>query len=152
MAQTNQAQTNPAPSAAEMALTAADRLEIKALLSEYSFHEDSGNAEAWSALFTEDGNFYGQNKPSVHGRPALLESARRRWNERPEARGRVHWVCNILIWPTPEGAAAKSYQMTVKEIDGTIEITALSGKEDELRKENGKWRFHVRRVVPLGAK
>jgi uncharacterized protein (TIGR02246 family) len=144
---TSDVQDKPASSP----LSAADQHEIRALISEYSIHEDCGNAEAWAQLFTSDGSFYGSGKPSVHGRDNLLASAHRRWAERPEVHGRVHWVSNIIITADPLGARASSYQMTTKEIDGVNRITAVSGKEDILRKENGKWRFHVRRVVPIGA-
>jgi hypothetical protein len=42
--------------------------------------------------------------------------------------------------------------MTVEaKDDGSYRIVKLSGKADELRRENGKWRFHVRRIVPLPA-
>ncbi len=132
-------------------LTSADKHEIQALISEYSLHEDSGNAVAWADLFTQDGSFYGSGKPSVHGKDNLLASAIRRWAERPEVHGRVHWVSNIIIEADELGAIASSYQMTTKEINGVNCITAVSGKQDILRKENGKWRFHVRRVVPIGA-
>jgi uncharacterized protein (TIGR02246 family) len=130
-------------------LTAEDRLDIQQLISEYSFHEDSGDAAAWAALFTSDGSFIGAGRPPVTGTAALVAFARKRW-ERPEVRARTHWVSNIVIRPTAQGAAAESYQLTVDKIGKEFRITSVAGKSDELRRENGKWRFHIRRAVPVG--
>ncbi|WP_138471187.1 nuclear transport factor 2 family protein [Poseidonocella sp. HB161398] len=130
-------------------LTAADKIEIQELISEYSYHEDTGNAAAWGALFTEDGQFCGRNKPPVIGRGNLVAFAERRWRDKPQVHNRAHWVSNILIRATPEGAAAQSYQMSIDRDGADFKIADLTGKEDELRQENGRWRFHLRRVVEL---
>jgi hypothetical protein len=131
------------------ALTVEDRLEIHQLISQYSFYEDSGNAEAWAALFTNDGGFIGSGDKSIFGRENLTEFARRRWADKPQVRNWTHWVSNIVIRPAAGGAVSESYQMTLeKQADG-YRIVKLSGKSDELRREDGEWRFHVRRIVPM---
>lgn len=130
-------------------LSADDKLEIQELIAEYSFHEDTGNAEAWGALFTADGRFCGRNKPPVVGRDNLIAFARKRWETKPQVHHRAHWVSNIIIRASQDGATASSYQMSIDKDEDAYRIVSLTGKEDELRKEDGKWRFHVRRVVPL---
>jgi hypothetical protein len=130
-------------------LTAEDRLDIHQLIAQYSYYEDNGNAEAWAALFTVDGRFVGSGDKLIIGRDNLIEFARRRWEDKPQVRDWLHWVSNVVIRPTADGAEADSYHMTIeKRADGHA-IGRPSGKSDEFRRENGEWRFHVRRVVTL---
>ena len=138
--------------AAETAeLSAEDRLEIQQLIARYSFYEDSGQAESYASLFTSDGTFFGGGDKTVTGREALARFARQRWETRPQVRKWTHWVSNIVITPTPDGAEAKSYSMVVEKNDDDYKIVKTSGKQDELRREDGIWRFHVRRVFALPA-
>jgi uncharacterized protein (TIGR02246 family) len=135
-------------------LSAEDRLEIQQLIARYSFYEDSGQAESYASLFTSDGTFFGGGDKTVTGREALARFARERWETRPQVRKWTHWVSNIVITPTPDGAEAKSYSMVVEKNgnDGNdYKIVKTSGKHDELRREDGSWRFHVRRVFALPA-
>jgi len=134
-------------------LSAEDRLDIQQLLSEYSFHEDTGAAEEWAALFTRNGTFQGGgDKAPITGRAALAEFARRRWEEKPEVRSRAHWVCNIIIEPTETGAHVSSYQMNVDKIEAGYVVSGVSGKSDEVCREDGRWRFEKRTVVPVGSR
>ena len=130
-------------------LSAEDRLEIQQLIARYSFYEDSGQAESYASLFTSDGTFFGGGDKTVTGREALARFARQRWETRPQVRKWTHWVSNIVITPTPDGAEAKSYSMVVEKNDNNYKIVKTSGKHDELRREDGVWRFHVRRVFAL---
>jgi hypothetical protein len=131
-------------------LTAEDRLDIHELIAAYSHYEDNGDAASWGALFTRDGRFVGSGDKEIIGRDKLVEFARKRWADKPQVRNWIHWVSNVTMWSTPEGAESQSYQMTVEaQKDGGYRIVKLSAKADQLRRENGKWRFHVRRIVPL---
>lgn len=133
-------------------LSAADRLEIRELIAEYCFCEDTADAEGWAALFTTDATLIGSGgKPPVVGRDALLEFARRR-DSNPEKRNRIHLATNIVIHPTSEGARAKSYQVTIDRLETGLKIAKISGRADELRRENGRWRFYFRRVGDIGIK
>jgi uncharacterized protein (TIGR02246 family) len=134
------------------ALTVEDRLDIQQLIADYSFYEDTGSAEAWAALFTVDGRFVGSGDKVIVGRDKLAQFAARRWEEKPQVRNWIHWVSNVSIRPSEDGAVSQSYQMTVEaQADGGYRIVKLSGKVDELRREDGQWRFHVRRIVPMPA-
>ncbi len=132
-------------------LTVQDHFEIQRLMTEYAFCDDNGNAERWASLFTEDGTFVGLNKAPITGRDKLIAFAKKRWAEQPNVRKRAHWVGNIAIWPTSEGAEAKCYQMTVDRMADGMHIHKLTGKLDELRRVAGKWRFHIRRTVEVTA-
>lgn len=130
-------------------LTADDRNEIRELIARYSHLEDSGDAEAWAELFTTDGSFTGSKGNVVQGREALRDFAADRWL-RPEVREYVHWIGNVVITPTEEGAETDSYQMLVQvNADGGCSVRKLSGKHDRLRREDGRWRFQNRAVTPL---
>jgi len=143
-------QARPDKTPAEIVLTVQDRIEIQDLIAEFNYHEDSGAAAAWAALFTEGGSMTGMGKKPVVGRDDLLALATRRWETKPEAHGRAHWVCSIRIWATETGAAAESYQMSVDRDESGFRIVAVTIKADDLRKEDGRWRFQARRVLPLG--
>ena len=136
-------------SVSERRLTAEDRLEIQQLMSEYSFHEDRGSAQEWGALFTHDGSFVGLGKAPVSGRDNLVAFAVRRWNEKPHVRNRTHWISNIVISPTAEGAISQSFQMSVDLEGDQYKIANISAKADQLRREDGQWRFYERRIVPI---
>jgi hypothetical protein len=136
-------------SAAAGGLSVEDRLDIQQLIAAYNFYEDSGDAESWGQLFTVDGGFTGSENKAITGRDNLIQFAKRRWNEKPQVRKWVHWVSNVVIEPSADGARAKSYQMTIEMQDDGYRIHKTSIKLDELRRENGQWRFYMRRFAPL---
>lgn len=131
-------------------LTAEDRNEIRELIARYSHLEDSGAAEEWAELFTVDGSFTGGKGNIVQGREALRDFAAKRWL-RPEVREYVHWISNIVITATEEGAESVSYQMLVQKDSSTGEyfVRKLSGKLDRIKREDGRWKFYNRAVTPL---
>lgn len=132
-----------------LTLSAEDQLEIQQLMARYSFYEDSGQAEGYASLYTIDGSFVGSGDKRIVGQEALARFARDRWETKPQVRRWTHWVSNIVITPTPEGAQARSYSMVVEKNDDGYRIVKVSGKQDELRREDGAWRFHVRAVFEL---
>ncbi|MBC2665842.1 nuclear transport factor 2 family protein [Novosphingobium flavum] len=139
------------PEARLTELTTSDRVEIQELIAEYTHYEDNGDAAAWAALYTADGRFVGSGNKLIVGRDQLEEFARSRWNDKPKVRKWTHWANNIVIRPTAEGAEATSYQMVVETNGDTNHIVKVSGKVDELRRENGRWRFYERKVMHLPA-
>ena len=128
-----------------MELTAADRLEIKALFARWAIHEDSGDSEAWASLFTDDGSTAGGSGRTVTGRGALIESSRERW-AKPEAPDCRHWMGEPVITPTEEGARARHYAMVLQEVPGGYATRSVSERTYELRRERGHWRIHSRSI------
>jgi hypothetical protein len=131
-------------------LTAADRLEIQELINRYAVAEDSGDVDDWVGTFTVDGVF----KPpegTIIGREALRAFIIARL-KRAEAARTLHWVGNSLVKPSAEGAHALSYETVIERMgDGTFRIRSVETKHDELRRENGHWRFKSRFNTPWPA-
>ena len=138
-----------APTGTAPDLSVEDNLEIRQLIAAYNFYEDAGNAEAWGQLFTVDGGFVGSENKAITGRANLIAFAKRRWTEKPQVQNWVHWVSNVVVQATAEGADAQSYQMTIERQGDGYRIHKLSIKLDELRREDGTWKFHMRRFAPL---
>jgi hypothetical protein len=126
-------------------LTAADRLEIQELIARYSQTEDQGDVEGWVDTFTVDGTFQPPLPANaISGRGALEKFATARF-QRLDAGNASHWNINIIISPSAEGAQARSYEMVVELLpDGTFRVRSVEVKSDQLRVENGHWRFKSR--------
>jgi actinorhodin biosynthesis protein ActVIA len=127
------------------ALTAEDRVEIYELIARYNTTEDNGDIEGWVDTYTVDGNFTGLRQGnSITGHDELRKFATERL-KRPDRVSNAHWSSNITITPTAEGAQAQSYVLIVERLpDGTLRMRSMASKLDELRKENGRWKFKSR--------
>jgi uncharacterized protein (TIGR02246 family) len=141
----NRTSGNPATAGT---LSTADRLEILQLIADHTRYEDSGQFEAWASLFTEDGSFIRRSGEPIVGRDALAAYSKKRL-ENPAVRTQIHWVGNVTIHPTEEGAYSESYSMLIGNTPDGYKILKLAGKNDVIRRENSRWRFHSRRVTPL---
>jgi hypothetical protein len=126
-------------------LSVADRLEIHELIAQYNIAEDSGEVDAWVCTFTQDGSFFGlRSGVTVTGHDELRRFMIKRL-ERPGVRQYVHWTSNIIITPTEEGARSRCYVMTVEQMpDASFRVRSMALKNDELRQEDGHWRFKSR--------
>jgi hypothetical protein len=93
------------------ALTAADYLEIQQLPSRYPYAVDmhGGDGSAYAALFTQDGTFGTQAK----GRAELSELAAKTNGDRSGPAYTRHFVTNVVIKPSPEGATGRSYLVAI---------------------------------------
>src|SRR5262245_41536992 len=83
-------------------LTAGDYIEIQQLVARYAYAVDThaDNGYAYADLFAPDGVFGGKTK----GREALAELARTTQKERGGSSYTRHYLTNVIIFPTPEGA------------------------------------------------
>jgi hypothetical protein len=132
------------------ALSTADRAEIIRLFARYTLAEDSGETARYAALFTADGSLAGRGDQLVTGRAALEAYAADRWENRRQVRGHTHWTSNISLNPTADGGAtAISYLMVVQAQGDDFSVTEVSGRRDVLRREDGRWLFQERRVLPV---
>lgn len=132
-------------------LTPDDRDAIGDLMARYCWANDAGDAEAFASVFTEDGLY------ESHGQAARgLDEIRAVFESRVAARpaqpitNPQHWMTNLLVEEGAAGARAKSYFTRVVRDKGTGEprIDALGWFDDDLRMDNGAWRF-ARRSVRL---
>jgi len=134
-------------------LSAQDRVEIEKLMWNYIQALDSGNAEAYAAVFATDGQF-GRGENAVKGRDALkkmildarqqMEAENKGDQKRPHM---YHIVTNPHIeFIDKDHARYYAYWMGVLETGGNI---LGAGREvNELVRIDGQWFISVRDVAP----
>lgn len=115
-------------------LTAEDYAEILQLYFKYPLALDSGDAEGFANLFTEDGSFGDR----VVGREALLAFASR------EPRTVRHAPLTPIITATPEGARGVVLNLFIDVSQQPAVITRVSQYTDTLVKTTEGWRFKKR--------
>ena len=129
------------------ALTAMDYIEIQQLVAKYPYALDThaDNGYMYADLFAPDGTF-----GTTKGREALATVAR---NNQPEKSGPAatrHFLTNVIITPTTEGAVGRQYNVL-------IDVSGEGGKastidhggfyEDVYVKTPAGWRFKSRTYV-----
>ena len=128
-------------------LTAADYLEIQQLVARYSYAVDmhGGDGSAYAALFTPDGTFGTQAK----GTAQLAELAAKTNKERSGPAFARHFVTNVMIKPSPEGATGRSYLVALDISEVRKPTTILHGGhyDDVYVKTPQGWRIKSRTYV-----
>ena len=141
------------PAAEKVALRAQDRAEIEQLMWDYIHALDSGNADAYAAVFAPDGQF-GRGATAVKGRDALkkmisdarqkMEPENKSGNKKPRM---FHVVTNPHIeFIDQDHARYHAYWMGVFASGGAI--TSAGREVNELVRINGQWLISVRDVDP----
>lgn len=130
-------------------LAALDRLEIHELAARYAWSLDTGDETAFIDCFCRDGELV-WDVFETEGRwrgTAALRAFIGYFRGRPESAGRQHHVSNLIVTPTPEGAIAKCYvAVALRREEGPHALHVMGWYEDELRREEGRWRF-LRRCI-----
>lgn len=134
-------------------LRAQDRVEIEKLMWDYIQALDSGNAEAYAALFASDGQF-GRGESAVKGRDALKKmvlDARKQMeadNEGDQKRPHMyHIVTNPHIeFIDIDHARYHAYWMGVLKTGG--DIIGAGREVNELVRTDGRWFISIRDVDP----
>jgi uncharacterized protein (TIGR02246 family) len=131
---------------------AQDRAEIEALMWRYVRALDSLDAEAYAAVFTEDGQF-GAGGNATKGREALKQMVEGLAQNRAEdAAPMYHVIANSYLEFVDENTARfQSYWMTVFGAagQGTAPRVAAAGRGvDDLVRVNGEWLIKSRNVAP----
>jgi hypothetical protein len=129
-------------------LSAADLVEIQQLVARYAYavdtHADNGNA--YADLFAPDGVFGG----TTTGREALAKLARSTQAARGGPAYTRHYLTNVIIHPTSEGARGSQYLVAIDVSEGGKPSTVVhGGRYDDLyvRTPDG-WRFKSRQLHP----
>jgi hypothetical protein len=138
--------------AAEDLVRAQDRVEIEQLMWNYIRALDSGNADAYAALFTPDGQF-GRGPTAIKGREALKkmisDAGQRRdaGNKDGKPAPRMyHVVTNPHIeFIDKDHARFYAYWMGALAAGGT---TSAGCEVNDLVRINGRWLISVRDVDP----
>jgi SnoaL-like domain len=127
-------------------LTAADYIEIQQLVARYAYAVDmhGGDGSTYADLFASDGVF-GQTK----GRDQLAELARRTQAERSGPAYVRHFLTNVIITPSPEGATGKQYLVAIDVgEDGKSSSVVHGGHYDDVYvKTPSGWRFKSRTYI-----
>jgi len=135
----------PAPrSAAKGTLTAMDYIEIRKLVASYAYALDTGadNGSMYADLFAPGAVVFGR----VSGRENIAALARREPHGPDYTR---HFLTNVVIEPSPEGATGHQY-LAVIDVgeNGMPSRFFLGGKyEDTYVKTAQGWRFKTRNLV-----
>ena len=125
-------------------LTVEDRLEIHELYSRYSHAFDSGDVDAWVALFIPEGRF-GVPAGPITGTDGLRRFATERAEQAP---GMRHLITNVTLDATGGGANGRAYFLCFRLAgDGRLRLLNIGRYEDELVKTDDGWRFAARDVV-----
>jgi hypothetical protein len=126
-----------------MPLTADDHIQIQQLVTRFGHALDTGanDGAMFADLFTQDGVF-----GSARGRVQLAALARTR-SDRDFTR---HFVSNILITPTGQGATGTQYEVLFAVgRDGQPGAIARTGRyEDTYTKTAAGWRIQKREFFP----
>ena len=119
-------------------LTTQDHIDIRHVYAQYNETIDDGDAEGWVAVWTDGGDFNG-----FEGRDALMRFARHYLDNQDGARRR-HWINNLHITPTPDGASATNYYM-ILDVSVTPPSVFSTGKNhDTFARTPHGWRFTSR--------
>lgn len=135
-------------------MTAADRLEILDLIGRYSFAADTGSAEDYAAVFTDDGEFVGRtgqpDEIHVRGREKLLKFAGNVGARRTaDTQTRHQQSGTTFLALTATTAVTRTYLCTTTvrgDADPFIGLTSIY--EDHLVKTADGWRIAQRRTLP----
>jgi uncharacterized protein (TIGR02246 family) len=131
---------------------AEDRVAIEQLMWDYIRALDSGNAEAYAALFAPDGQF-GRGETAIKGREALkkmISDARQKFGGDTKSDKKpprmYHVVTNAHVeFVDQDHARYYAYWMGALAAGGT---TSAGREVNELVRLNGQWLISVRDVAP----
>ena len=131
---------------------AQDRVEIEQLMWNYIHALDSGNAEAYAAVYAPDGQF-GRGTTAIKGREALkkmVEDARQKRNTENKSDKKPARMYHVVTNPHIEfidkdHARYHAYWMGVFTTGG---VTSAGREVNDLVRLNGKWLISMRDVDP----
>ena len=136
-----------------------DRAQIDRLMWQYVRALDTGNGDAYAALYTPDGQF-GSGASAVKGREALkkmINDFRDRTAENESKTGQkrpaiYHVLTNSYVeFVDKDHAHMQAYWMTVFAQGADKAPARIAGagrEEDELVRVNGQWLIKLRDVAP----
>ena len=123
---------------------AEDLLSIHQLLDDYGLHLDAWDYEAYSMLFTEDGEVDLGRHGNARGRAAIREVVEQASGPKGSA---VRIISNKRIELDGDRATTTAmFTVLVPGADGGVKVASVGHHHDELRRENGRWYLARRRA------
>jgi ketosteroid isomerase-like protein len=124
---------------------AEDLLAIHQLLDDYGLHLDAWDYEAYSMLFTEDGEVDLGRHGSAKGRAAIREVVEQASGPKGSA---VRIISNKRIELDGDRATTTAmFTVLVPGSDGGVKVASIGHHHDDLRRDDdGRWRFSKRRA------
>ena len=147
------AYTAQRPSDDQVLREARDRAEIEDLMWRYARALDTGDGEAYAAVYAPDGQF-GTGANATQGRDALkkLAAGQPRTAATPARPPMYHMHANHTITFTDrDHARFDAYYLTASAAAGQdtpLRVLAVGRSVDELVRLNGKWLIQTRNVQP----
>ena len=120
-----------------------DKEQIAQVLIDYGRHLDSRNLAAYASLFADDGEWVG-GFGTVKGRANIQAFMEKNMGTGPNKAGNYHIMSNFAITVTGDTAAAWSRWAFVVPGPSGATIAQAGRYDDQLVRENGKWRFKRR--------
>lgn len=123
-----------------------DKLAIEELISRYNQSLDLGDYATWVACWTEDAVLDGIGQ-LLHGK-AQIQAFADAYEDSTRSKlvGLKHFTVNVLSRIDGDRAQSSAYLQLVKTTDKGVKIIFTGRYEDELRREDGQWRFSRRRL------
>ena len=122
---------------ADAGRAAADKAEIREILSEYCFRMDDGDFTGVAGLFTEDGEWQ-TNYAAAKGRQEIAELLDRINPERGTGPFRKHIVANSVITLTGDSARSRASYLVLMAVDGRPAPIVVGTYDDQ----SGQGRGH----------
>jgi 3-phenylpropionate/cinnamic acid dioxygenase small subunit len=128
-----------------MTLSTQDRAILHDIYSRYAYAFDGADADAWTALFTENGRFAPPGVDDVVGAEALRAFVAARSDDAP---GMRHVISNVLVQGTDAGARGSAYFLCFRlGPDGRFRLRNFGRYDDEFVREGETWKIASRTVV-----
>jgi ketosteroid isomerase-like protein len=103
---------------------------------------DTGDFEAYAALYTEDGELLLQGN-TVKGRAAIKEFV----DALPDEPRVIHPITNLSYTIDGDTASGGAYWQDIGLVNGSPGVVIAGRYEDTLRKVNGQWQIAKRSIV-----
>lgn len=131
-------------------LSPDDRVAIDQLFARCAWALDTADTSALADLFTADARIEDTAGAFLFEPPDAASRFAKSLIRDPSFPGRQHWIGQTVLTPEGDAWTARSFGMAphLHSSTGTNFLAWLGYYEDTLVKQEGQWRFKVRRFIP----